>query len=95
MEKYAVLSDIHSNVCALKAVVEDARSKGVTKFVNLGDIFYGPLAPRETYDYLCGLDAITISGNQDRQIYQSSASEVASNPTMQFILDELGEAPLE
>lgn len=95
MERYAVLSDIHSNVYALKAVVEDARSKGVTQFVNLGDILYGPIAPRETYDYLCDIDAITISGNQDRQIYQATASEIAVNPTMQFILQDLGNAPLE
>ncbi|WP_429738515.1 hypothetical protein [Enterovibrio makurazakiensis] len=37
---------------ALKAVVDDAKSKGVKNFINLGDILYGPIAPRETYDYL-------------------------------------------
>ncbi|WP_230389359.1 metallophosphatase family protein [Vibrio nitrifigilis] len=45
MEKFAILSDIHSNVFALDAVVQDARVKGVTAFINLGDILYGPIAP--------------------------------------------------
>lgn len=94
LEKFAVLSDIHSNVFALKAVVDDAKSKGVTTFINLGDILYGPIAPRETYDYLLSLDAITISGNQDRQIYEATEADIISNPTMQFILNDLGKSPL-
>ncbi|MDR9826760.1 metallophosphoesterase family protein [Vibrio sp. FNV 38] len=94
MEKFAILSDIHSNVYALEAVVKDARSKGVTEFINLGDILYGPIAPRQTYDYLQALNAITISGNQDRQIYEATEAEIESNPTMQFILRDLGQEPL-
>ncbi|MEF1285580.1 metallophosphoesterase family protein [Vibrio sp. M250220] len=95
MEKFAILSDIHSNVYALDAVVEDAKSKGVTAFINLGDILYGPIAPRQTYDYLFSLNAITISGNQDRQIYEATKAEIESNPTMKFILDDLGQQPLD
>ncbi|MDO6706923.1 metallophosphoesterase [Photobacterium sp. 1_MG-2023] len=95
MEKYAVLSDIHSNVFALEAVVEDATWKGATRLVNLGDILYGPIAPRATFDFLKARDVITISGNQDRQIYASTQAEIAANPTLQFILEDLGEAPVE
>jgi len=95
LEKFAVLSDIHSNIYALKAVVDDAKSKGVTTFINLGDILYGPIAPKETYDYLLTLSAITISGNQDRQIHQAKYPEIEKNPTMKFILDDLGQSPLE
>lgn len=94
MEKFAVLSDIHSNVFALEAVVNDARAQGVAAFINLGDILYGPIAPRQTYDYLQGLDAITISGNQDRQIVEATDAEIESNPTMQFIRSDLGQEPL-
>ncbi|MGF1777298.1 metallophosphoesterase family protein [Vibrio nomapromontoriensis] len=94
MKKFAVISDIHSNVYALKAVVADARAKGVSDFINLGDILYGPIAPRETYEYLRTLNALTICGNQDRQIFQATDSEVQANPTMQFILNDLGAEPL-
>ncbi len=95
IEKFALLSDIHSNIFALEAVVEDARAKGVGTFINLGDILYGPIAPRRTYDYLQTLNAVTISGNQDRQIYEAQEAEIQSNPTMQFILDDLGSEPLQ
>ena len=95
MEKFAILSDIHSNIYALEAVVKDAELSGVDTFVNLGDILYGPIAPRETYEYLKRKNCITISGNQDRQIYEAKKNEIDSNPTMQFILDELGNEPLE
>lgn len=62
----AVLADIHGNSLALKAVLEDARKKGVSDFVNLGDIFYGPLDPTGTWEILSGMDMPTILGNQDR-----------------------------
>ncbi|SHO57017.1 metallophosphoesterase family protein [Vibrio quintilis] len=94
LEKFAVLSDIHSNIYALEAVVADAKSRGATTLINLGDILYGPIAPRATYDCLQTLDVITISGNQDRQIYEATQDEIDANPTMQFILDDLGDAPL-
>jgi len=95
LKKIAILSDIHSNIYALKAVVEDAQAKGVDTFINLGDILYGPIAPRETYEYLKEKNFITISGNQDRQIHEATKDEIDANPTMQFILDELKTEPLE
>jgi putative phosphoesterase len=73
--KLAVLSDIHGNVLALEAVVFDAQAQGVTRFVNLGDIFYGPLWPRETFALLQRLDVVaTIRGNQDRDIFEGKVS---------------------
>lgn len=93
--KIAVLADIHSNVFALREVVDDAKSNGATVFVNLGDILYGPIAPRATYEYLITQNFITVSGNQDRQICEASKSANQTNPTMQFILNDLGKAPLE
>jgi len=95
LKKFAILSDIHSNIYALKAVVEDAKLHDVETFVNLGDILYGPIAPKETYEYLKMKNFITISGNQDRQIYEAQKDEIDSNSTMKFILNELGAKPLE
>ncbi len=92
--KIAVLSDIHSNVFALDAVIKDLKKHSVDLMVNLGDILYGPIAPRSTYDLLMEHEFVTISGNQDRQIYEATAKEIESNPTMQFILGDLGEEPL-
>ncbi len=49
--KVAILSDIHSNVFALKAVIKDAKNKGVTKFINLGDTLYGPIEPKKLINF--------------------------------------------
>lgn len=38
MEKIALISDIHSNIVALKAVLEDIESRGITRIFCLGDI---------------------------------------------------------
>lgn len=92
--KIAVLSDIHSNVFALQAVIRDADNRGADTMLNLGDILYGPIAPRATYDLLMERELITIRGNQDRQIFDATSSEIESNPTLQFILNDLGDQPL-
>ena len=86
----AILSDIHSNVYALEAVIADVKRRGVDHMLNLGDILYGPIAPKATFDLLQKHDFITIGGNQDRQIYDATDAEIAANPTIQFILDDLG-----
>lgn len=48
-----------------------------------------------TCDLLMEHDFITISGNQDRQIYESTDEEIELDPIMQFILADLGSRPLE
>ena len=92
--KIAVLSDIHSNVFSLEAVINDTKKRGVEQMLNLGDILYGPIAPKATYELLKEHDFITIRGNQDRQIYEAFREEIDTNPTMQFILNDLGEEPI-
>ncbi|AAZ24587.1 metallophosphoesterase family protein [Colwellia psychrerythraea] len=92
--KFAVLSDIHSNVFALEAVIADAKKHSVDLMVNLGDILYGPIAPKATYELLMQYEIVTICGNQDRQIFEATAAELASNPTMKFIIDDLGDEPI-
>jgi predicted phosphodiesterase len=52
MLKIALLSDIHSNVFALDAVIKDIKKRGVDITVNLGDILFGPIAPKETFELL-------------------------------------------
>ena len=92
--KLAVISDIHGNVFALKAVLDDLGNRGVDRILNLGDIFYGPIAPKATYDLLQQYEIVTIQGNQDRQVYESSSDEIVANPAMAFVLDELQGEPL-
>lgn len=93
--KIGVLSDIHSNVFALEAVLEDMKSYAVDIKINLGDIFYDPIAPRQTYELLKQHDFITICGNQDRQIFEATQEEINQNPTMHFVINDLGDKPLQ
>lgn len=89
--KIAVLSDIHSNVFALEAVIDDAKKRHADHMLNLGDTFYGPIAPKATYKLINEHNFFTIRGNQDRQIYETSFRENDLSPTLKFVLDQLGE----
>lgn len=93
--RIAALSDIHGNVHALRAVLADARRRGADTFVDLGDILYGPVAPRATYDLLMEQTLVAIRGNQDRQIYEADEAELAANSTLRFVHEDLGQEPLD
>lgn len=90
----AIFSDIHSNVFALQAVIDDAKRLGVEQMLNLGDTLYGPIAPKATYELLRQHRILSIRGNQDRQIYEAEQPEIAANQTLQFIVDDLAEEPI-
>lgn len=66
--KIATISDIHGNLLALNAVLEDINARDVDLIVNLGDILSGALQPRETADRLMALNLPTIRGNHERQV---------------------------
>lgn len=66
--KYAIISDLHANESALRAVIADARDQGAGKFICLGDIVgYGPL-PAETVRLVRETCATVIAGNHDDAI---------------------------
>ena len=62
----AIISDIHGNLEALEAVLEDIKSQGIEKIYCLGDIIgYGP-NPGECIDRVMERSAFTILGNHDQ-----------------------------
>ena len=67
----AILTDIHGNTLALEAVLKDASERGIRHYLNLGDIFYGPLDPKGTWDILRSHPMPTILGNQDRILLEA------------------------
>lgn len=93
--KLAVISDIHSNVYALEAVLDDISKRGADCIINLGDTLYGPMAPKATYDLLVSHDIISICGNQDRMLFQVASDEYVANSTLRFVLNDLGDTPVE
>ena len=69
MRRIAAIFDIHSNLPALEAVLEDIRHAGVDAIVVGGDVLPGPM-PIETIAALLALDIPTqlIHGNGDREV---------------------------
>jgi predicted phosphodiesterase len=63
--KRALISDIHSNLEALRAVLDDIRGQGISEIYCLGDIIgYGP-NPRECLDLVMRMPVV-ILGNHDQ-----------------------------
>jgi putative phosphoesterase len=78
--KIAILSDVHSNVVALEAVLEDlSQQGGADQIVVPGDLFaYGP-APRQTLEKLHELPhAHFLLGNTDRYLLEGSYPTIFS-----------------
>jgi predicted phosphodiesterase len=74
----AVVSDIHGNLPALEAVLDDIARAAVDATVNLGDIVSGPLWPVETARALMALELPTIRGNHERQVLAPDVSRMSA-----------------
>jgi putative phosphoesterase len=77
--RVAALYDIHGNLPALEAVLQDVRRAGVDRIVVGGDVVPGPM-PRETLECLTGLDLplAFIQGNGDREAIAPTGAVPAS-----------------
>ncbi|MBN1333779.1 MAG: YfcE family phosphodiesterase [Synergistales bacterium] len=69
--KIAVLGDVHANLPALEAVLEDVFSREVEMIFNTGDYTgYGPF-PDETVRTLRSLEIVSVIGNYDRKVLKA------------------------
>ena len=62
---FAILADIHSNIDALNAVMDDARGQGATDFICIGDIVGYNAAPAECIKVVRDSNMICVRGNHD------------------------------
>ncbi len=69
-DHFAAISDVHGNLLALEAVLDDLARRGIREFVNLGDHLEGPLDPLATAERLVALEGPSIRGNCDRHLYE-------------------------
>lgn len=74
--RIAVVADIHGNVRALRAVMDDLKQVAPDRVINLGDTVSGPLEAAETADVLISLAWTTIRGNHDRWLLEKSEAEM-------------------
>jgi predicted phosphodiesterase len=85
-EVIAVLADIHGNIWALDAVLDDLDRRGVTTVVDLGDSLNGPLDPAATADRLIARGIPSLCGNDDRVLL---APPLTRSATLEFALGQL------
>ncbi len=78
--RLAALYDIHANLPALEAVVQEIRQVGVDEIVIGGDVFPGPM-PIETIECLLSLDTPLrfIQGNGEREVLARMRGAESSN----------------
>jgi predicted phosphodiesterase len=69
--RIAVIADIHGNLGALEAVIEDLDRTKPDLVVNLGDCLSGPLQAGATADLLMTKNWLTIRGNHDRYLIET------------------------
>jgi len=66
---FAILGDIHANIDALNAVLDDARAQGVTDFVSVGDVVGYNAAPAECIRIVRDeLRCPVVRGNHDHYV---------------------------
>ena len=73
--KIAIISDIHGNLEALTATLEDIEKRNVNEIICLGDIIAKGIHPKECLDLIRKKCKIVIRGNCDRHF-----SEEHKNP---------------
>lgn len=72
-ELRAILSDIHSNLEALLAVLEAADGGGASLVTCLGDVVGYGANPNEAVDLLSGRSDLAVMGNHDRAAFEPGA----------------------
>lgn len=66
--KIAVLSDIHGNMFALRAVLDDMKQFDIARVFCLGDLAMAGPEPNKTLDFVRTQDWTVIQGNTDEMI---------------------------
>ena len=66
--KIAVLADVHGNLHALKAVIDDANQRGITIFLNAGDLTGFGVFPNEVIRLLTLKKTVSVIGNFDLEV---------------------------
>src|SRR5205085_10925815 len=82
--RIAVVADIHGNVRALRAVMDDIKQLAPDTIINLGDCVSGPLEAAETADVLMSLAWTTIRGNHDRQLLEKTPETMGRSDAAAF-----------
>src|SRR5205085_694180 len=84
--RLAVLADVHGNLPALEAVLDEVDQIGVDRIVLLGDIAGGPM-PAQTLDLLASLgdSAVWVHGNGERELVEGLDGKPVAGPAGEVV----------
>lgn len=68
MKRFAFISDVHSNLPALKSALDDIKTRGVDRVYCLGDLIGYHCFPNEVIELLQAEDVVCLKGNHDEAI---------------------------
>src|SRR3982751_3056794 len=72
--RFAIFSDVHANLEALEAVLEDAEAHAVTSYVCLGDVVGYNANPHECVGRIQAMECPIVKGNHDEQASLTESS---------------------
>lgn len=91
---FAIISDIHGNMLALRAVLDDIEARGIELTICLGDVLgYGP-EPRECLDLVMERAEVTLMGNHDHAVlYEPNKFNVGAEAACYWTRQQLEDEP--
>ena len=75
MDKIAIISDVHGNITALNAVLNDIKNRNINKIICLGDSILKCTHPDLVIDKLREVCDVVLMGNCDYAICRPEAKE--------------------
>ena len=88
--KVALISDVHGNAAALRAVLAHARDRGISAILHAGDAVGLP-APNEVIDMLRGADVMSVSGNMDRAALEARQGRTTGDAQLDLVVAKLND----
>jgi predicted phosphodiesterase len=76
--RLAIITDIHGNIHALEAILEDIKTQGVDEIIIAGDTINIHPHSRQCFEIVMALGCPVLQGNHEEYVYS-----VGSNPTLQ------------
>lgn len=82
--RIAVITDIHGNVAALEAALDDIAGRGITNLLCLGDCASGMAWPGATTTLLMERDIPTVRGNHDRWVWEHAPEKMGKQDLVAY-----------
>lgn len=89
MDKIAIISDMHSNIVALKSVLKDIENRGIKRIFCAGDVSLKGSSPCECFDIVNDKCEIIVKGNVEDCLINYE------NPTIDWYRDKLGQKRID